>query len=154
MSPRTVAVSARQSVGMNSTGGQPSPFSAHGVRAKLIQRVEQTCDRPLAHSHYAVEPERTVASVTMAERKRSVVPCWRRNSSARAPESAGSALDDERPAGRRAIRSRAQLAQPSIITRVSSLSSAPVSVDVPSARAAPHERALVILFDPGGPHVA
>ena len=43
---------------------------------------------------------------------------------------------------------------PAIITRVSSLSSAPRSVDLPLASAAQTSARLVMLFDPGGRTVA
>ena len=44
--------------------------------------------------------------------------------------------------------------KPSIITRVSSLSNAPLSSDWPSARAAHTKARLVMLLEPGGRMVA
>ena len=86
-----------------------------------------------------------------AVKKRMVVPLFSTNNSAFV---IGSAPEQPKTVSSLAF-SDLEISTPnffrqSIITRVSSLSSAPVSDDVPSASAAHNNARLVILFEPGG----
>ena len=134
------------------TGGQPLPVSLTACAPKLIERVEQIADRPLAHPRDAIEPKRAMPERDerreKADRRAAVgaeqLGFQRGNPAARALRRPASAR-------RRATRRRCPARpRPSIITRVSSLSSAPVSVEVPSASAAQTSARFVMLFDPGG----
>ncbi len=125
---------------------------AGGMRAQLIERLEQIADRPLAHPLDAVEPKRAVAECRERGQKpdrRAAVGTeqlgFQRGNLAARP------VDDQR-ACRTSCDSTSMPSRPSpsIITRVSSLSSAPVSVETPSANAAQTRARFVMLFDPGG----
>ena len=152
-SPRTVAVPPGRPLAWIDNRRAAVVVLAPGIGAELVEGVEQIADRPLAHAGDAVEAERAVAERRQrgeeADRRAAVGD---RTGRLRARESGRRAVDDERacPSSRRlrlAIPSGARL---SIITRVSSLSSAPVSVETPSASAAQTRARLVMLFDPGG----
>ena len=152
MSPRTVARAAGQSVGVDHDRRAAVAGFALRVRAELPQRIEQIANRPLAHPRDAVEPERAVPERHQRREKphrRAAVGTEQVGFDRRNP--AGRA---RRPPafGRRRCDATAIPSSPSaaIITRVSSLSSAPRSVDAPSASAAHTSARLVMLFDPGG----
>ncbi len=154
--PRTVALRPAMPAASTITGGQPLAASLRGADAELRERVEQIANRPLVHSRRAAQPKRAAAQGHQRREKPhrraavgDVKVCLRRRNTARRSRRPGPCAARNRRGPRPPIAASA-----SIITRVSSLSRMPASVDVPSASAAHTSALFVRLLDPGGRMVA